>query len=149
MNKEQLKQIIINLIKSNSTPHGIALGVAIGVFIAVMPVYGLHTVLVLIAAFLVRPANKVALLLGTNISLPPTVPFITWGSYEIGKFILNKNYPALTRAYFSSFNLQSAKDLYYPLFVGSAIFGLVCAVFFYFITFFFVRQWEKRHGHVR
>lgn len=147
MNKEKIKEKVINLIKSHSNPHGIALGVAIGVFIAIMPVYGLHTVLVIIAAFLVRPANKLAILLGTNVSLPPTVPFITWGSYEIGRFLLGKNYPALTRSFFANFNLRTAKDLYYPLFVGSAVFGLACAITFYFITLFFVYQWKKRRAH--
>ncbi|MDD5060180.1 MAG: DUF2062 domain-containing protein, partial [Candidatus Omnitrophica bacterium] len=76
--KEGLKEKILKLLKFNNTPQEIALGVGIGAFIAIMPVYGLHTVLVIIAALLIPRVNKIALLIGTNVSLPPTVPFITW-----------------------------------------------------------------------
>jgi uncharacterized protein (DUF2062 family) len=125
-----MKIKIMRLLLQNKTPHAIALGVAIGAFIAILPVYGLHTVLVIAAAFLVRPANKIAILVGTNVSLPPTLPFITWGGYSIGRFILGGDYPVLGWQAFKNFNLKSLKGFmhfYYPLFVGSVILGLVCA----------------------
>jgi len=50
-----------------------------------MPLYGFHTLLCVIFAFLIPRANKIAILIGTNISLPPTVPFITWTGYNIRK----------------------------------------------------------------
>ncbi len=42
-----LKEWIKRLLKLHSSPYEIALGVAIGVFIAILPLYGLHTVLVI------------------------------------------------------------------------------------------------------
>jgi uncharacterized protein (DUF2062 family) len=145
MKIKALKRLLIKLIKFNATPHGIALGVAIGVFIAVLPLYGLHTIMMITAAILVPSTNKIAIFIGTNISLPPTFPFITWGGYEIGRLILKKNYPALTWSYFTHLNFQTLKDFYYPLFIGSFFLGLILAGLLYLIAFFVVAHWGKRH----
>jgi len=132
------------LLKFNASPHGIALGVAIGVFIGVLPVYGLHTVLMVLAAILIPSTNKIAIFIGTNISLLPTIPLITWGGYEIGRFILVKDYPDLSWAYFSRMDFQMFKEFYYPLFIGSFFLGLILALLFYFIVFCIAAQWFKR-----
>ena len=138
--KEGLKEKILKLLKFNNTPQEIALGVGIGAFIAIMPVYGLHTVLVIIAALLIPRVNKIALLIGTNVSLPPTVPFITWIGYSIGRFILGKGYPAFDFSDFKNFNPKNLMDCYYPLFIGSIIEGLICGVILYFLTVAFIKR---------
>lgn len=143
MNK--IKEIFLKLIKLNSTPRGIASGVAIGAFIGVLPLYGLHTVLVVIAAVLIPRTNKVAILLGTNISLPPTVPLITWSGYEIGRFVLPKSYPSLAEAYFKQhITIETIKSIYYPLFVGSLILGLICATILYFIILIIITRFKHK-----
>jgi len=137
--KENLKEKISKLLKLNNTPQEIALGVAIGAFIAIMPVYGLHTASVVVAALLIPRVNKIALLVGTNVSLPPTVPFITWIGYSIGRFLLGKDYPAFKISDFQHFNLKNFMNFYYPLFVGSIIEGLICGVILYFLTLRFMK----------
>ena len=144
MSNYKLKEKLLHLLKMNNTPREIALGVAIGVFIAIMPLYGLHTVMVIIAAFLVRKANKIAILIGTNISLPPTVAFITWGGYAIGRLMLGKKYPPFSFLAFKGFTYKSIFDFYYPLLLGSFILGLICAIIFYFLTLWFMNKRRKR-----
>ncbi len=140
----KFRKILVKLFRLNNTPHEIAIGVAIGVFIAVMPLYGLHTLMVIIAALLVRRSNKIAMLLGTNISLPPTVPFITWAGYEIGRFILRRDFPDLDWTVFKSITVKKVINLYPPLFIGSLILGIVLAVVFYFLIYFIVQGIIKR-----
>ena len=138
--KKSLKERTLALLKLNNTPQEIALGVAIGVFIAILPLYGLHTIMVVMAALLVKRANKIAMLLGTNISLPPSVPFITWAGYSIGRWVLASHDPALSWSAFRGFTYKKFLDHYYPLFVGSYILGLACAVIFYFLTWGFMNR---------
>jgi len=133
----------------NNTPYDIALGTSIGIFIAILPLYGFHTLLVLIAAVLVRRANKIAILVGTNISLPPTLPFITWAGYEIGRFILGNKLPPLRWVDFKGITFQKILDFYPPLFIGSLVLGVMCALIFYFITFFVVKGFKERREHAR
>jgi len=142
--KSKFKKVVVVLLRQHSTPNGIALGLAVGAFIAILPLYGLHTVLVIIAALIVRPANKVAILLGTNISLPPTVPFITWAGYEIGRLILWGKFDPLTGADFKNISFQRIASHYQPLFLGSVVLGLICATVVYLIAYFIVRSIENR-----
>ena len=147
--KWKFKKIAVRLLRLNNSPHEIALGISIGVFICILPVYGLHTVLVVIAAILVRPANKIAIFLGTTISLPPTVPPITWASYEIGRFILKGKFEPLSWSVFKNITFKKICNLYQPLFLGSIIFGIICAVIFYLITFFIIRKINLKRKHVQ
>ncbi|MFA5144350.1 MAG: DUF2062 domain-containing protein [Candidatus Omnitrophota bacterium] len=48
MPKKSFKEILAALVESlkeHHDPHGVALGIAIGSFIGILPVYGLHTIL--------------------------------------------------------------------------------------------------------
>ena len=137
--KFKFKEILVKLIRQHNSPQEIALGAGIGAFISVLPVYGLHTVLVILAAIIVRPANKIAIFLGTNLSLPPTVPFITWAGYEIGRFILKGNLPPLSWDFFKHLTFGKIAHYYGPLFLGSLVLGVICALVVYGLTFFVVK----------
>ena len=140
----KLKEKILSLFKLHNAPAEVALGVAIGVFIAILPVYGLHTIMVITAAFLIRRANIIAMLVGTNISLPPTVPFITWAGYNIGRLMLGKKYPYISCWTFKGFSYKGILNFYYPLLLGSFILAVICAIVFYFLTLNFMNKRRKR-----
>ena len=139
---------LIRTLKEHHDPHGLALGVAIGSFIGILPVYGLHTVLCVVALFLIPRANKLAIILGTNVSLPPTVATITWTAYDIGRILLvNKHYPPLSWEYLKGFSISKVSEFYHPLFVGSVVLGLLVAGVLYLITRVAADQFRKRHAH--
>lgn len=147
--KWKFKRIAVHLFKLNNSPREIALGVAIGVFIGILPVYGLHTVLVIVAAILVRPANKIAIFLGTSISLPPTIPPITWAGYEIGRRILNGRFEPLSWSVFKNITFQKICYYYQPLFLGSVILGIICAVVFYLLVYLIIKRLSLRKKRAR
>ncbi len=134
-------------LKEHHDPHGVALGVAIGSFIGILPIYGLHTVLCVIALFLIPRANKLAILLGTNVSIPPTVATITWTSYDIGRILLaGKRYPPLSWEYLKNFRISSVSEFYYPLFIGSVALGLIVAAALYLITWVIADRLGRKHA---
>ena len=147
--KFKFKKILVKLIRQHNSPQEIALGAGIGAFISVLPVYGLHTVLVILAAIIVRPANKIAIFLGTNLSLPPTLPFITWAGYELGRFILKGKFPPLSWEFFKHLTFGKIVNFYWPLFIGSLVLGVICAIVVYGLTFFVVKKIKERSLHVR
>lgn len=142
--KFKFKKILVKLIRQHNSPHEVALGAGIGAFISVLPIYGLHTVLVVLAAIIVKPANKIAMFLGTNLSLPPTIPFITWAAYEIGRWVLNKDLPPLDWGFFKDLSLAKITGFYWPLFLGSLVLGAACAAIVYGLTFFTVKKIKER-----
>ncbi len=141
-------------------PRKIALGLAVGVFIGCTPFYGLHTVLALAVAFVVR-VNKVATVTGAWINLPWFAPFVYAFSLKVGEFILSggrgleslhgqrlRDLVALIRPYLSlehfregflaSFQLLFVASK--PLLVGTTVVGVVAAVITYFVAMGAVRE---------
>jgi uncharacterized protein (DUF2062 family) len=105
--------------------------------------------LVVAAAMLVRPANKIAILLGTNISLPPTVPAITWAGYELGRLVFPGDFEPLSWSFFKNITLEKISHYYPPLFIGSLILGVICASIFYLLTFLIVKKFISRRKNGR
>lgn len=140
LKKPTLKSRVLKLWKSHNSPHEIALGIAIGVFIGITPFYGFHILTALFAAFTLKHVNKVAIFLGMNISLPLTIPFITWAGYSLGRKILGSaSYPPLDWDYFRYFSWEIFFNFFYVLVAGSLILGIVLSVLFYFLTLWFVK----------
>lgn len=149
--KKSLKEavsVLMGMLKAHHKPHEIALGVALGSFIAILPLYGFHTLLCLIAALLIPRANKLAILLGTNVSLPPTVATITWTAYDIGRFLFaRQNYPPLSWEYVRNFKITKVSEFYYPLFIGSIVLGLLCAIVLYLTTLIIAKRIINKRLH--
>ena len=139
-----LKARLLNLWKSNSSPHEIALGMAIGVFIGITPFYGFHIITAVVTAFTMKHVNKVAIFLGMNISLPPTIPFITWAGYRIGRQMLGSAYPPLGWDYFKNFSYGDFFHFFYALMAGSLVLGAVLSALIYFLTVWFVKNRRAR-----
>lgn len=145
---QKIKQFLWKLIRLNSSPRQIALGVAVGVFIGISPFYGMHTLLALLAVMFIPGVNKAAILAGTNVSFFPLGPLITWAGYTLGRVILgNPQYPALKWAMFKSFNMRDITFLYYPYFLGSMILGLILSFIFFFLVLFFIKR-MRRSGRI-
>lgn len=140
----KIKKLIITLVELNNTPHEIALGVAIGVFIGITPLYGFHTALAILFAMLIPRTHKVAIVIGSNISLPFTAPFITWTGYQIGRFLLNKRYPNIEWSSLRHFTYREVIDILYPLFLGSFILGIIVGVVFYFVILFVINKKRRK-----
>ena len=120
-NMNFFKKHLIKLIRLNNTPAEIALGVAVGVFIGVTPLYGAHTLMVVLFAILIPRTNKIAMLAGSNLSNPLTAPFISCTAYQIGRAVLGKNFPPIHWKALRPFNYSDIWNILYPLFLGSLI----------------------------
>ena len=78
-----------DVLKSNEPPLQKSKAVALGVFLGIAPFWGFQTILVLLTARLLH-LNKLIAFLFSNISLPPFIPFIVYGSYQTGALVLGK-----------------------------------------------------------
>jgi uncharacterized protein (DUF2062 family) len=146
--RQSLKTRVLNLWKSHSSPHEIALGIAVGVFIGVTPFYGLHLIMAFIVALVLKRVNKVALFLAVNISLPPTIPFITWAGYEIGRSILGSAYPPLGWNDFLHFSHETFFKFFYALLIGSFILGIGLSSLSYFVSLWFLKKRKVKNAIV-
>ena len=118
--------ILVSLITEQTSPFKSAFAVAIGVFVGVLPVFGLHTIIVAGISFLFR-LNFIYLWMGTHVSTPPLIPFVVMGSNAIGKLFFQHFY-------------QHPAGFTKSVAVGSVFLGLILGL----ITFVVVYQLKKK-----
>jgi len=75
--------VTVTLLKSRRSPAQLAASVGTGVVIGCTPFFGLHTLIVAAFSFLLR-LNGVAMLLGSQISIPPLAPLLILAAIFVG-----------------------------------------------------------------
>src|SRR5690242_13190871 len=83
----KLGQRLQVLLGIDDTPHRISLSFAIGVFLAFFPIYGTHTALALLLAYLLRVSRAPALL-GIWVNNPWTIVPMYMGGTVLGCALL-------------------------------------------------------------
>ena len=151
--------VVHRILRTDDSPSRIARGVAIGIFLAWLPLIGLQMLLVLAFSFILR-ANKVVGLPIVWISNIFTLGPIYYPSYLLGSAILKsqvvgpKSFENHFREIFSSSLPWSGRikesadllfgELFYPTFIGSLIIGSLLALPCYFLT---IRAIKRHRQH--
>jgi uncharacterized protein (DUF2062 family) len=111
------------LLHEHAQPSRLGAAVAFGVWIGCTPFYGLQTVVGLGLATALR-LNRLAVLLGTQISIPPLAPFLLFANVQVGALVLRGHWLSLSmeaiRAVPSS---RMVGEFLADLLVGGAIVG--------------------------
>ncbi len=76
-----------NVLKHGDSPKKKALSIALGIFIGISPFWGFHTLIVFSLAVFLK-LNKAIAFTFSNISIPPLIPFILYGSLQMGTVLL-------------------------------------------------------------
>ncbi len=81
------KFFLEDILESNDSNFIKSASIALGVFIGISPFWGFQTVLLFTFATLFR-LNKVIAYLASNVSFPPFIPFVIYGSLKMGSFFV-------------------------------------------------------------
>ena len=126
------KKLVLNLILSHASPEEVAQGFALGTFISMTPLLGLHTLLAVIAAALLKK-NEIATILGAWVVNPLTLFPIYYFTYRMGHLILGTPHSKELRP-------ESIKDFFHiganlmrPLWIGGLFVGLISAIVGYYL----------------
>lgn len=159
-----LRAQLLTVLHLDDVPWKIALGLAVGVFISCTPFYGLHTLMAVLAAVMLR-LNKASTVTGAWLNLPWFAPFLYGFSLKVGEFILSGGHglpemqgkglgelvtlirPLLSLDKLTEGFLASSKLLFLvskALLVGTTVVGLVASVLTYFLALEAVREIRGR-----
>ncbi len=156
--KRDVKAWFIRLLRLKDSTHRIALGAAIGMFIAFTPTVGIQMLLVVLATWLI-PGNRTAGIPMVWITNPFTaVPIYTF-NYEVGRLILRSrldyDLPAKlsaiwngSRGLFSRIGETGdllTTNVAWPLWFGSIVVAAVCAIVTYFAMYYLVDLYRRKH----
>jgi len=143
--KEKYKPFIVRFKALQGDPHYIAVGLGIGVFVALTPTIPFHTAIALAMAFAFK-GSKPAAAIGVWVSNPATVPFFYWGSYKLGNLILgNSREIDLSEPSLISL-MHMGSHFTITAIVGGIILGIIPGLVAYFVTlrlFRFIQSHRK------
>lgn len=97
--------------------------VMLGVFMGIVPVWGYQMIIAAALAHLLK-LNKVITLVASNISIPPMIPFILYGSYYAGCRILGRP----VTLHLGDISLENTVKVLEQYVLGSIVLAIVCAL---------------------
>ena len=118
-----------------------SLSIAFGVFMGIIPIWGFQLVVAIFLAILLK-LNKALVIIAANISIPPMIPFIIYGSYKAGAFWMGHN--AMQLDFSRAISLDSIKKNLQQYIYGSITLAILAAVFFGLLTFVLLKLFNKR-----
>lgn len=130
---------IENFLRNSDSPKTKAISMALGVFIGIIPLWGLQTILVLTIAAVLK-LNKVIAFAFSNISIPPLIPFIIFTSMKVGGWFLG------TEVKIDLDNFSNNVELFTNVkeyIVGSFILALFTGIAFGLIGYITLKLIEK------
>jgi len=146
------RQLLRSVLALNDSPHAVALGVAVGIFVGLTPTVGVQTVLILALAFLSRKVcyfNGAAAMASTYVSNPFTMLPLYYFWYQLGMWFFPGSSATIDLAPLTEFNgiagwwnamCDLGLNVGVPMFVGALITAPFGAVGAYAATYFALKR---------
>ena len=117
----------------------ITAAITLGVFMGIVPVWGYQMLITLFLAHLFR-LNKVIAIVAANISIPPMIPFLLYGSYVTGCKVLGDP----VNLHLNELSFENVKSVIEQYLIGSVIFAAVCSILAGTIAFILLTACRKK-----
>lgn len=116
-----------------------ALSIGFGFFMGIVPLWGFQLLIGIPLAILFR-MNKVLFIAAANISIPPMIPFIIYGSFICGQLFLTgtTNTTQLT-----DLSLEAIRKNVYQYAIGACIFATIAFIASFLVSFTLLKIFRK------
>jgi glycosyltransferase involved in cell wall biosynthesis len=118
------KFFLEDILESGDSNFKKSAAIALGVFIGISPFWGFQTVLLLFFATIFK-LNKVIAYMASNVSFPPFIPFVIYGSLKMGSFFVSTDAPLILDSSITLDDIQKNATQYI---VGSLTLASVLAL---------------------
>lgn len=137
LTRENIKAFLQkHFFNKNESASRKAFSIGFGVFMGIFPVWGYQMLLGVTLAHFMR-LNKALFLVAANISLPPLIPFIIYGSYELGALMVSE--PKHDLFFSAGLTYELVKDNLFQYIVGAIGLAVVSGVFATILSFLTVK----------
>jgi glycosyltransferase involved in cell wall biosynthesis len=139
INKKNVKTFFKeHILASNYSNLQITLSVMLGIFLGIIPIWG-YQMLVAYGLAHVFKLNRVIALVASNISIPPMLPFILYGSFATGAWALGKP----SKLNLSHITFETMKQDIVQYITGSILLAIISALAFGIITYLLLSIFRK------
>ena len=135
------KFFLEDILESKDSNFKKSAAIALGIFIGISPFWGFQTVLLFTFAALFR-LNKVIAYLASNVSFPPFIPFVIYGSLKMGSYFVTTDVPLLLDSSVTLDDIQKNATQYI---VGSLTLASVSALTFGLLSYLLLTFFSKKH----
>ncbi|WP_337967972.1 DUF2062 domain-containing protein [uncultured Flavobacterium sp.] len=118
------KFFLEDILESSDSNFKKSAAIALGIFIGISPFWGFQTILLFTFAALFK-LNKVIAYLASNVSFPPFIPFVIYGSLKMGSYFVSNDAPLILDSSITLNDIQKNATQYI---VGSLILASVLAL---------------------
>jgi len=136
------KFFLEDILESKDSNFKKSAAIALGVFIGISPFWGFQTILLFTFAALFK-LNKVIAYLSSNVSFPPFIPFVIYGSLKMGSYFVSTDAPLILDSSITLDDIQKNATQYI---VGSLILASVSALFFGLLSYLLLTAFTKKHS---
>lgn len=134
------KFFLEDILESNDSNFKKSASIALGIFIGISPFWGFQTILLFTFAALFR-LNKVIAFLSSNVSFPPFIPLVIYGSLKTGSFFVSNDAPLILDTSMTLDDIQKNATQYI---VGSLILASVLALSVGLISYLLLTAFSKK-----
>ena len=135
------KFFLEDILESSDSNFKKSAAIALGIFIGISPFWGFQTVLLFTFAALFR-LNKVIAYLASNVSFPPFIPFVIYGSLKMGSYFVSNDAPLILDSSVTLDDIQKNATQYI---VGSLILASVLALTFGLISYLLLTAFSSKN----
>ena len=128
--KKRIKKIKQDFISQEGTKLQKSLSIGFGAFMGITPIWGFQMIVAVFFAYLFK-LNKVIVLITSNISIPPFIPFILFGSYLCGHLLIGGE----ELRFSNTINLDSIQSVMKQYLIGSFVFAIILGAIFFSISY--------------
>ncbi|CAC9973618.1 DUF2062 domain-containing protein [Flavobacterium panici] len=135
------KFFLEDILESNDSNFTKSASIALGIFIGISPFWGFQTILLFTFAALFR-LNKVIAFLSSNVSFPPFIPLVIYGSLKTGSLFITSDAPLILD---SSATLDDIQKNAAQYIVGSLILASVLALSAGLISYLLLNAFSSKN----
>lgn len=134
------KFFLEDILESGDSNFKKSAAIALGVFIGISPFWGFQTVLLLFFATIFK-LNKVIAYMASNVSFPPFIPFVIYGSLKMGSFFVSTDAPLILDSSLTLDDIQKNATQYI---VGSLTLASVLALLSGIISYLLLAAFSSK-----
>lgn len=137
--KDKIKEHFKEVLETKTSAHSIALGVAIGTFIGIIPTPFFSVLLGVLIILIFKKTSKLGLFGSLAFWNPLTIPFTYYLSYKIGN-ILFGNLPVIK---YNVIILDQIYNFSRRFLVGNLIVAIGFSLLCYGLTYLIIKKYKK------
>lgn len=134
-------RLILDEAQKQESAQRKAASIGLGFFFGILPIWGFQLAIGIPTAVFLR-LNKVLFIASANISIPPLIPFIIWGSYLAGRAFVGDSSVQLTDI--SHLTLANIHDNFIQYILGGTVLALLAGAVGYAGSLILFRIFGRR-----